>query len=81
MILDGNAKVGKARVYATETEMKQAKYIEKIEKENNEIKIKLDSIEKYCKPHLKLMWAARIVGIIKDCDFRDCEREIKKDLK
>ena len=32
----------------------------------------------YCRPHLDKMWAAKIVSIILDCDFRDCELELKK---
>lgn len=38
----------------------------------------LDDVIKYCEPHLEQMWAARIVGIILNCDFRDCRSEIEK---
>ncbi len=40
----------------------------------NEAKLlqaKLDEITKYCEPHKEVMWAARVMGIIQDCDFRD----------
>jgi hypothetical protein len=39
---------------------------------------KIEEILKYCMPHLKYMWAAKIVGIILDCDFRDSRQELKK---
>jgi len=39
---------------------------------------KLEEILKVCMPHLEYMWAAKIVGIILDCDFRDSRQELKK---
>jgi len=32
---------------------------------------KLKEIEEYCRPHKAHMWAATILGIIQECDFRD----------
>lgn len=31
---------------------------------------------KYCKPHTEMMWAASIIAIILDCEFRDSKEEI-----
>jgi hypothetical protein len=35
-------------------------------------------ILKYCRGKTQYMWAARIVGIVLDCDFRDAEQELRK---
>jgi hypothetical protein len=32
---------------------------------------KVVSVLEYCKPHINQMWAATIVGILLDCDFRE----------
>lgn len=37
-----------------------------------------NEIIEYCEPHLEMMWAARIVGILLNCDFRSCKAELKK---
>lgn len=34
-------------------------------------------ILEYCRPHIKQMWAATIVGIILGCDFKDSESALK----
>lgn len=34
---------------------------------------KIVKVLDYCKPHLDKMWAATIVGILLDCDFRDAK--------
>ena len=39
---------------------------------------KIEEILKVCMPHLEYMWAAKIVGIILDCDFRYSKQELKK---
>lgn len=39
---------------------------------------KLMEVLAYCEPHTDLMWAAAIVGIILDCDFRYSKEELKK---
>ena len=39
---------------------------------------KANEILKYCKPHVDQMWAACIVGIILNCDFRDAKSELAK---
>ncbi len=36
-----------------------------------------EEILKYCEPHLDLMWAASIVGIVLDCDFRDAKSALR----
>lgn len=36
------------------------------------------AIIEYCKPHREQMWAARILGILLDCDFRDVEHELQR---
>jgi len=41
-----------------------------------ELKAKLDQILEYCKPHAEQMWAARVAGIILDCEYRDVQSEI-----
>jgi hypothetical protein len=37
---------------------------------------KLNSILKYCQPHVHDMWAANIVGSILECDFRDAQNAL-----
>ena len=37
----------------------------------DELDEKLKEIQEYCEPHASQMWAARILGIITDKDFRD----------
>lgn len=37
---------------------------------------RLDRIVKYCEPHTDFMWAASIVGIALDCDFRDAKQKM-----
>ena len=32
----------------------------------------------FCKPHLDIFWAAKIAGIILNCDFRDTVIKIKE---
>lgn len=39
---------------------------------------KLSAILEVCKEHLHLMWAAKIVAIILECDFRDCTQKINE---
>lgn len=42
---------------------------------------KLEAIMRYLKPHLRQMWAARIAGIIMDCDFRDVQAKMREKRK
>lgn len=35
-------------------------------------------IIEYCKPHLDKMWAATIVSMLLNCDFRDSYQEVEK---
>jgi len=35
-------------------------------------------ILKFCTPHLDQMWAARVVSILLDCDFRDAQEALKQ---
>lgn len=37
-----------------------------------------NDVLKYCEPHLHLMWAATIIGIILNCDARDSKQELEK---
>ncbi len=39
--------------------------------------IQTQEIIAYCKPHLSLMWAAKIVSILLECDFRDVHSAIE----
>lgn len=39
---------------------------------------KLNDILKVCEGHEDLMWSAKIIGIILDCDFRDAKTELEK---
>ena len=39
-------------------------------------KEKIKQILNYCEPHLDQMWAASIVGIVLDCDFRDSKAKL-----
>jgi len=39
-----------------------------------------NEILKICKGHEDLMWSAKIIGIILECDFRDAKQKIE-DLK
>lgn len=41
-----------------------------------EARERLDKIVKYCEPHTDFMWAASIVGIALDCDFRDVKQKM-----
>ncbi len=36
---------------------------------------------KYCLPHIKYMWASRVIGIILGCEFRNSETELQKLVK
>ena len=42
---------------------------------------KIEEIVNYCAPHLDEMWAARIVGTLLDCDFRDAKTALAKRRK
>ena len=47
-----------------------------------EIKVKNDQerireVVEYCYEHLDKMWAANIVGVLLDCDFRDSNEEAR----
>lgn len=46
-----------------------------VEAENKKLKSQLQEIEKYCKPYSSFMWAAKIVGIIRECSFREVGSE------
>jgi len=41
---------------------------------------KMEKIFQYCAPHVEQMWAAVIVGIIMDVDFKDTMKYKIKDL-
>jgi len=38
----------------------------------------INEVLEYCEPHLDDMWAARIVGCLLNCDFRDAKEQLKK---
>lgn len=46
--------------------------------ENERLKAKQKEILEYCRNNTHLMWAAKIVSIALDCDFRDAEYELEK---
>jgi hypothetical protein len=62
------------------------KNVEQIIKEIDGKKYKLKEnsrfvdIVKYCAPHADNMWAAKIISIVLDCDFRDAKREAERYL-
>lgn len=35
---------------------------------------KREEVIRYCLPHVEMMWAASIIGILLDCDFRDAKQ-------
>lgn len=39
---------------------------------------RIEQVLEYCKPHMKMMWASSVVGILLNCDFKDAETELKK---
>lgn len=43
-----------------------------------EYQTKQIEILNYCAPHLDHMWAATIVGIILNCDFKDAKQALHK---
>lgn len=44
----------------------------------DEVDDKLRKIEEYCNPYAKQMWAASILGIIHDCEFREVPSVMKE---
>lgn len=37
-----------------------------------------NEVLKYCRPHTDQMWAANIVSIILNCDFRDAKQKLNE---
>lgn len=62
-------------VYISEPE--HTAIVEKLESDNNDHLIKVKAIIEYCEPHLEQMWAARVIGILLGCDFRDVKDHIE----
>lgn len=44
-------------------------------------KEKTKEILEYCRPHTDQMWAANIVSIILNCDFRDAKQKLNEYFK
>lgn len=40
-----------------------------------------NEVLKYCRPHTDQMWAANIVSIILNCDFRDAKQKLNEYFK
>jgi hypothetical protein len=40
--------------------------------------LSIRNVLNYCEPHTEQMWAAYIIGLILDCDFRDSKQELQK---
>jgi hypothetical protein len=82
--LEGGAKDGGDIFAVTDSKQKISFHeiiqgIEVVEKsEYDKQKYAIDTVLRYCMPHLEYMWAANIVGIILGCDFRDCKQELNK---
>lgn len=55
-----------------------AKMYDTIQSQLTEARERLDRIVKYCEPNTEFMWAASIVGIALDCDFRDAKQKIQE---
>jgi hypothetical protein len=54
-------------------------YIHVIEIEAVEAeKQKIDAVLKYCEGNTEIMWAATIVGILLNCEFRDAKAALAK---
>ena len=50
-----------------------------VEKEQyDELRARILNVVKYCRPHTDKMWAASIIGILLNCDFRDAELEAER---
>jgi hypothetical protein len=49
--------------------------------EISDLEDKYKKILEYCKGHTSEMWAASIVGILLDCDFRDSENYLMEYLQ
>lgn len=47
-------------------------------KELQDFEVKIKAVIQYCEPHLDNMWAARIVGTLLGCDFRDAKEALVK---
>lgn len=41
--------------------------------DEQDIDLRIQEVLLYCKPHLDKMWAAKVVSILLDCDFRECK--------
>lgn len=47
------------------------------EKEILDLIVKTKAVVEYCEPNLDKMWAARVVGILLGCDFRDAKDHLE----
>jgi chemotaxis regulatin CheY-phosphate phosphatase CheZ len=54
-------------------------YMEVVEKkEYNKLEQRIDETLKYCENHTDKMWAAMVISILLNIDFRDAKSAIKK---
>lgn len=53
----------------------QAKYLPAL---TEELDARIEKALTYCEPHVDQMWAATVVGVLLNCDFRDAKIEIAK---
>ena len=58
-------------------DLKEA-FISGYETKNERLNLTFHNILIYCEPHMDQMWAASIVGILLECEFRDAKNELEK---
>lgn len=44
----------------------------------NTLRSRVDEALKYCETYVESMWAAYVVGILLDCEFRDAPQKLKE---
>lgn len=44
----------------------------------DDLESKIDKVLLYCRPYIDQMWAAKIVGILTDTDFRDAKETLNE---
>lgn len=73
-----NAKIKELEAELSDCQEKQHNLNEYKDFEIKKRQDKLVEILEYCRKKTHLMWAAWIVSIVLDCDFRDAEYELEK---
>lgn len=52
-------------------------YLDDDDSDYDDMILKRHMVLTYCEPHLDKMWAAKIVGILLGCDFRDSKDHLE----